>query len=342
MLYRMAINRHNYEIYFIDYHEGNLPPDREEELMAFLEANPDLKKEFDEYPEEPLLADQNIIFRNKKLLKKEESSPEFSENDQMAIAYLEGDLSADDKLRADSMLNEDDHVQQLHEQYLSTRSIADYSITCPDKAELKKKSNVAFLLPQYLRYAAAAAIIIFIGITAYFRFTPADEPRITSLPQRLETRPAGLIEFQADCLVLESRNDPPSSIQMSWREEGIPPVRLASIHPLAITPSPQGTYAAILFPRPFPVSGSDVFAMDTEVKQKSLVGKIFSGFFNKASAPFSIENKSNRAGKSDKLSIWDIADLGMQGINVLGDHDYTLVRKYNEDGNVKGVVVAGK
>jgi hypothetical protein len=337
----MAIHKHNYEIYFIDYHEGNLLPGREEELMAFLEANPDLKKEFDEYFAEPLLADPNIIFRNKKSLKKEESIPEFSKYDQMAIAYLEGDLSADDKLRADSMLDEDDNFQELHEHYLRTRSIADYSITYPDKTELKKKSNVAFLLPQYLRYAAAAAIVILIGITAYFRFSPADDTRITSLPQRLETRPSGHIELQADYLVLKSRNDVPSAVQMSWREEGIPPFRLASIHPLTITPSAQGAYAAvILTPRAYPVSGSDVFAMNKEEKQKSLVGKIFSGFFNKASESFSIENSSRQAGKSENLSIWDIADLGMKGINVLGDHDYTLVRKYNEEGNVKGVMLA--
>jgi hypothetical protein len=339
----MAINRHNYEIYFIDYHEGNLPPDRKEELMAFLIANPDLKKEFDEYSVEPLLADQNIIFRNKKLLKKEESTPEFNEDDQMAIAYQEGDLSADDKLRADSMLDEDDNFQQLHELYLRTRSIADYSITYPDKAVLKKKSNVAFLFPQYLRYAAAAAIVIFIGITAYFRFAPADEPRITSIPQRLETRPSGHIDLQPDYPVLKSRNDVPSSVQMSWREEGIPPVRLASVHPLSVTPSAQDTYAAvILIPRPFPVSGSDVFAMDEEIKKKSLMGKIFSGLFTKASAPFSVENSNRQTTDPGNLSIWDIADLGMKSINVLGDHDYTLVRKYNENGNVKGIMLAGE
>ena len=277
----MAINRHNYEIYFIDYYEGNLPPDREEELMAFFEANPDLKKEFEEYSAEPLLADQNIIFRNKKSLKKEESKPEYSENDQMAIAYLEGDLSADDKLRAESMLDEDDNFQQLHKDYLRTRSVADYSITYPDKAVLKKKSNVAFLLPPYLRYAAAAAIIISIGITAYFRLSPTDEPRIANVLQRLESRSSGHIELQADYLVLKSRNVAPSSMQMSWHEEETPPVRLASVHPLSVTPSTQGAYAAILIPRSFPVSGSDALAMDEEIKKKSLVGKIFSGLFNK-------------------------------------------------------------
>lgn len=339
----MAINKHNYEIYFIDYHEGNLPPDREEELMAFLIANPDLKNELDEYSAEPLLADQNIIFMNKKLLKKEESTPEFNEDDRMVIAYQEGDLSADDKLRADSMLDENDNFQQLHELYLTTRSIADFSITYPDKTELKKKSNVAFFLPQNLRYAAAAAILIFIGITAYFRFAPADEPRITSIPQRLETRPSGHIDLQSDYLVLKYRNNAPSSVQMSYREEGNPPVRLASVYPLTVTPSAQDAYVAvILVPRPYLVSGSDVLAMDEEAKQKSLMGKIFSGLFNKVSEPFSIENSSNQASESGKLSIWDVADLGMKGINILGDHDYTLVRKYNENGIVKGVMLAGE
>ena len=158
----MAINRHNYEIYFIDYHEGNLPPDREEELMAFFEANPDLKKEFEEYSAEPLLADQNIIFRNKKSLKKEESKPEYSENDQMAIAYLEGDLSADDKLRAESMLDEDDNFQRLHKEYLRTRSVADYSITYPDKAVwLSSFLHTSAMLLQRQSLSSLASLPIF-------------------------------------------------------------------------------------------------------------------------------------------------------------------------------------
>ena len=44
----MLININNYEIYFMDYLDGNLNPDQESELMAFLSLHPDKKQELEE------------------------------------------------------------------------------------------------------------------------------------------------------------------------------------------------------------------------------------------------------------------------------------------------------
>ena len=43
------LSRSNYEIYFLDYYEGNLTESQRRELMSFLEQNPDLKEEFDSF-----------------------------------------------------------------------------------------------------------------------------------------------------------------------------------------------------------------------------------------------------------------------------------------------------
>ena len=40
---KMEINRNNYEIFMLDYIEGNLPLDIREDLICFLNNNPDLK-----------------------------------------------------------------------------------------------------------------------------------------------------------------------------------------------------------------------------------------------------------------------------------------------------------
>ena len=45
----MTINRHNCEAFFLDYHEKNLSTVETAELLLFLEDNPDLKKQFEEY-----------------------------------------------------------------------------------------------------------------------------------------------------------------------------------------------------------------------------------------------------------------------------------------------------
>ena len=44
----MKIDNSNYEVWFIDWLDGNLSDQQGEELMLFLEMNPSRKEEFDE------------------------------------------------------------------------------------------------------------------------------------------------------------------------------------------------------------------------------------------------------------------------------------------------------
>jgi len=79
--------------------------------------------------------------------------------------------------------------------------------------------------------------------------------------------------------------------------------------------------------------------MNEEPKEKTLMGKIFSGMFGRIKAPFEGDNTQSEAGSSEGFSFWRIAELGVKGVNALGDHDYTLVRDYNDKGNVRGLIV---
>lgn len=45
----MNINSHNYEAFFLDYHEGNLSPQQVADLLLFLEQHPGLKQDFDSF-----------------------------------------------------------------------------------------------------------------------------------------------------------------------------------------------------------------------------------------------------------------------------------------------------
>jgi len=40
------INRHNYEEFFLDYHEGNLSGEQKAMVILFVESNDDLLEEF--------------------------------------------------------------------------------------------------------------------------------------------------------------------------------------------------------------------------------------------------------------------------------------------------------
>ena len=67
------LTRSNYEIYFLDYHEGNLTESQRRELVLFLEQHPDLKEEFDSFVNVVLEPDTLTSFANKESLKKKEN-----------------------------------------------------------------------------------------------------------------------------------------------------------------------------------------------------------------------------------------------------------------------------
>jgi hypothetical protein len=87
----MLIDRSNYEIWLIDWLDGNLSSDQIEIVMSFLKSNPDIKTEFDEMASLNLIP-QETKFRNKELLKKSLRELSTSQFEYLSIAYLENDL----------------------------------------------------------------------------------------------------------------------------------------------------------------------------------------------------------------------------------------------------------
>jgi len=65
----MNINRSNYEAYLLDWMEGNLTVELQQELKAFLAANPDLQVDL-ELDEWIKLAEPEQIFELKDRLKR--------------------------------------------------------------------------------------------------------------------------------------------------------------------------------------------------------------------------------------------------------------------------------
>ncbi len=102
----MKITRDNYEAYFLDYHEGQLSPEMVEEIMMFVEANPDLKNILDAFEQVMLVADEDIIFEKKSSLKK---------NQVYATAEI-NELNCEDyMLRETEGLLNDNELESLEE-----------------------------------------------------------------------------------------------------------------------------------------------------------------------------------------------------------------------------------
>ena len=92
----MQIDRSNYEIWFIDWLDGNLNSLQTEQLKLFLNENPDLREEFNDLT--PVtLSSAGVLFRNKDLLKKSPSEISTLQFEYLCAACLENDLSDNQK-----------------------------------------------------------------------------------------------------------------------------------------------------------------------------------------------------------------------------------------------------
>ena len=87
----MKINRDNYEAYFLDYHEGQLSPEMEKEVLMFVEMNPDLLGIFEGFQAIALVADTDVVFENKSLLKKNQVFATSQINDSNYEEFLIGE-----------------------------------------------------------------------------------------------------------------------------------------------------------------------------------------------------------------------------------------------------------
>ncbi len=155
------ISKHNYEIFILDFIEGNLSEERASELMLFLEKNPDLKKEAEGIENIRLNPENNIVFEKKDaLLKKTKAEAyEISEFDYLCVADLEKDITDEEKKLLKKQLHKDKN-NNTYKVFRNTLLQADRGILFPNKNRLKKQYSIRFTLINTI--AAAAVIALFL------------------------------------------------------------------------------------------------------------------------------------------------------------------------------------
>ena len=110
----MQIDRSNYEIWLIDWLDGNLSDIQVEQLQPFLNENPDLKEEFDELTTFRLNPSPKS-FTHKDHLKKEAADISESQFEYLCVAYLENDLSAGQQSELMEIIDQDPEKKKSFE-----------------------------------------------------------------------------------------------------------------------------------------------------------------------------------------------------------------------------------
>ncbi len=358
----MKINKDNYEIFFLDYHEGNLLPEQEKDLLSFLEANPDLREEFESFRMVKLEKDEEILYPAKEQLRKGVVTP--SNYETFYAAYVEGDLDEEERAATEAFAMGDPQRGKELDQMKKAVLRPDLSVKFPGKDSLKREVVVPFARRFYYYAATAAAITLLAGlfflrdagndIPAYVQDIPAsgeaESPKavaeVTS-PVQEEITPAEKLPARVETptpphiIPPEDRVEKPSRVQYPRPlESGRLVAQTARLESTTI----QTTALASLEPRTefaywsyrqrheqevYPESPAYADAVDE--RPPSLVQLAFNRLQRSVGVDFErVEGQL----KETRIDLWEVAGLGLEGLTTLAGNLVKVERERGEDGRI--------
>lgn len=159
----MKPERSNYEIWLIDYFDGTLDADQVEQLMGFLDENPDLKEEYaDNLPFN--LKAANDTFINKSVLKKSFSDLSDEQFELLCISALEHDLTDAQMSDLEKMIEGEPEKRKTLDFYKKAILVAP-EMKFRNKSGLRKLSEAQKIIRlTVIGLSAAAGIALFVTL----------------------------------------------------------------------------------------------------------------------------------------------------------------------------------
>lgn len=180
------IDTYNYEAYLLDFSEGNLTDKQISDLELFAILNPQFEinlndLEFDRVDVE------SIHFSEKTKLKKTELDL-VSEN--QFVAYIENQLNESERKHVDLCCATNQGLANELILFKKSIIIADDFMVYPNPNELKRKHKLIWFNFSPTQFAAAASLVLFIGLVFLFRnYTPTLKSDLTAVKiNGLETK----------------------------------------------------------------------------------------------------------------------------------------------------------
>jgi hypothetical protein len=367
----MEINRENYEIYFLDYHEGNLHPGQVAELLVFLEAYPELKEEFEAYEDVHLEPEISVTFPEKASLKKsyvpDTGIINLRNYENYFISYTEGLLSPKEQKLLVDFLKIHPELKTDFDLYQKSHVQADLNITFPAKAKLKR-SIISTRSFYYYPLATAAAVALLFSIYIYLagkhepelaviksssvktspikvtrdqknsvpeQVTPAQTIRIKN---NVSTNPVTTPELQSTNNIEENTNERLAFVEIRFiPSSGVESRDLVEPKFAFIRQSRNNsdTYANLY----------DQIKLADHMKNDPVLSPVASSPKNIFQAGLeklgSVFTGKEVPVDRNKINFWTIADLGITGYNLLTDKDLKLLTQSNDKGHVEAYALKG-
>lgn len=224
----MKITRDNYEIFFLDYLEGNLDEKLVNDFIGFLEENQDLRQELQLFEPVEIPRDEESFSRKRSLYRSELNQNETF--DHQAVAWLEGDLTGDEAAEFERWTEKHPEMKAELERYKKTILESDLSVTFKKKSNLYRYPETRSLLWWSMRIAAILLVAVMLWSIWPDQLTEiTSEPALTeivSIPGEIpaindvtEEAPAAI-----DQVVAEIRSVPEKSVTSAQNQtvSGLP------------------------------------------------------------------------------------------------------------------------
>jgi hypothetical protein len=338
----MLPDRSNYEIWFIDYLDGNLDETRINQLFPFLEKNPDLRQELEEISGIKISPVGNSSV-NKSHLKKTYSDLSSEQFDFLCVAAAENDLDEEQKVELGEIIN------QNSERRKTLGLIKKIKLTASDVKFNRKSSLRKLTSPQkvfrlsVIVISAAACLAIMISlfnlagkskkeipVVAASSSTNVIKPDVrekivpANIPGRenkAETKPA-IISVQNTLNKSAAVEIPPVKTEQS-------PVNISKTdykHEVTLV---KNSFAGILAV----INTAVIFSAEPIEKPglNTLIARLFREKILKS-----------RDLETGSLKPYEIADAGILGLNKLLGWQMSLQKKLDDKGDLKSLYFSSR
>ncbi|MBE0650099.1 MAG: hypothetical protein IH595_04580 [Bacteroidales bacterium] len=336
----MKLTRENYGIFIIDYFDGNLSEAEKEQLLLFLDANPDLKKEFTDL-RKVTLSKPDVTFPDKEKLKVPaiQSAGQIDKDnyESFFILYHDGELKEGEDKELKLFLDKNPHLLKELELFGKIRLDKDKKVVFRDKAALKHKKPVTIQMAFVI--AVAAMLLIYFG----FRFLTPGKNEIHA--PRQYTRMAALEVMPAMTLSLTVSSDASIRLKSQTKTE-VPKTR-----PIIIQQIPVGMMASLDAPVHFDNSKADAslytarnsrntsaqpHPVVVEEVHNSLFADAVTRRIDKLAGLFAKHKREKMESNEHDKPFVQILENGVKTFNFLTNNDVVFVKTYNSKGSLTG------
>jgi hypothetical protein len=351
----MRPDRTNYEIWLIDYLDGNLNPQQEKELIGFMDVNPDIKEEFEELSQY-IIKPAETFFTSKELLKKSVSDLSDTQFELLCVAASEKDLSVRQRNEMQAIIDENPARRKTFTLINSIKLVAP-DINYNKKSTLRKLTATQKVVRlSVIGLSAAAGLAIMISIFNV-SVKPDDVPKLVTTSN-----------ITSDTSKVYALNSPVVANNHTEKQEISHPGGISVIYTFN---NATASETKTSLPKQAAIDSSEEkqpighvsilkidFRQNVNLVEKEFTGTLLAINTNNSSIAETLEKPGfinafvakvfrekilkSKTPETGSIKGYEIADFGINGLNKLLGWQMSLQKTRDEKGDIKSLYFSSK